>query len=703
MKKILILCCLFIISSLPVYSQEIPSGGESVVVANAALKMTLSGSAYARKKNVAISDMPFTEAVEVETFQEPAQSWDTQLSLSTIAAIEKDDVLLAIFYARGVQATLETGEIQSELIFERSSDPWTKSVTYPILVGGEWQLFYVPFICAEDYAAGESSIKFRCGYAPQIFQLGGLQVINYKKNLAIDSLPRTTINYAGRESDAPWRAQADQMIDQYRKADIQVHVKDAAGQPVQNATILLKMQKHAYKFGSAVDANTLSRVDWTGGIYTETILTYFNRVVMENDLKWSRWEQESQRRVTLSALNYLISNGIEIRGHCLVWPSWERMPDDLEQHKDDPEYLRTRVMEHIEEEVSEVKECVVDWDVINEPYWNHDLMDILGDEVMVDWFNQARYYNADAKLYLNDNNIISASGLDRQHQQHFYDTVEFLQSHNAPIQGIGTQCHFGDNVTPPERIWTILDKLAGYGLEIQATEFDVSTDDTELQTDYTRDFMTAYFAHPATVGILMWGFWAGQHWKPNAALWDDNWQLRPHGKAWVDLVTKTWWTNETLKSDNEGAANLRGFLGEYLLEIQYGAQTLSATFSHQKGGTEITATGDTIKVNHQLTNVQIEKTTKIDGFRLMPNFPNPFNATTTIRYSVPQTNPVSIRIFNNRGQLVRVLVNKAHQPGEYQTKWDGATQNGQQVSSGLYFCKMTTGEFLQIQKMVLMK
>lgn len=62
------------------------------------------------------------------------------------------------------------------------------------------------------------------------------------------------------------------------------------------------------------------------------------------------------------------------------------------------------------------------------------------------------------------------------------------------------------------------------------------SDDERLQADYLRDVMTMAFSHPAMQAIVMWGFWEGRHWKPDAALYRKDWSTKPAGKVWEELV-----------------------------------------------------------------------------------------------------------------------------------------------------------------------
>ncbi len=88
---------------------------------------------------------------------------------------------------------------------------------------------------------------------------------------------------------------------------------------------------------------------------------------------------------------------------------------------------------------------------------------------------------------------------------------------------------------------------------------------------------------------------------------------------------------------------------------------------------------------------------------LQGNFPNPFNSATTIRYSLKEATPITIAIYNLKGQLVKALVNETKASGNFTATWTGRDHNNQAVSSGVYFCKMRAGTYSSTKKMILMK
>ncbi len=570
----------------------LPPGGTPVVGADA-LRI-VSGAADGKLEKVAVASdtatgqVPGGEVLRLTTLRKPANAWEVQAGAPTAAPVKKGDVLLARFYVRAVKGQAETGEARTQFIFEKNGPPHNKSAALDIPVPREWKRIHVPFVADADYAAGEALVALRMGYGEQVFDVAGFELLNFGKMVTLRDLPRTRSEYLGMAPDAAWRKEAEARIEKIRKGDLVVEVRDRAGKIVPSATVSVEMTRHAFPFGSAVVADMLLREGPDADKYRAFIKENFNQVVLENDLKWRQYEENPER--ARKGVAWLREQGITVRGHTLVWPSWRRLPMDLPGLKEDKAALSKRIDDHIRQEVTDMRGKVVDWDVVNEPFANHDLMDILGRDAMVHWFKLARQYDPGAVLYLNDYPPLNGAAKTNEHLNHFYETAEFLKKSGAPIGGIGFQGHFGSGVIPPENVLSGLDRFAKLGLPIAITEFDINTTDEEMQAAYTRDFLTAAFSHPSVSSILMWGFWEGRHWLPDAALITRDWRVKPNGKAWLDLVKGTWWTRAEGRTAADGRFKTRGFYGDYTITVRAGGVTTTVPAKLVKNGKPIVVT-----------------------------------------------------------------------------------------------------------------
>lgn len=114
--------------------------------------------------------------------------------------------------------------------------------------------------------------------------------------------------------------------------------------------------------------------------------------------------------------------------------------------------------------------------------------------------------------------------------------------------------------------------------------------------------------------------------------------------------------------------------------------------------------------NSNLTDIGTGISTKkeadiIRAFNLYQNYPNPFNNTTTIKYRLTNFQPknVSVTIYELTGKEVITLVDQQLTTGDYQVRWNGTNQQGKEVSSGVYLCRLSIGQFQKVKKLILLK
>jgi len=155
-------------------------------------------------------------------------------------------------------------------------------------------------------------------------------------------------------------------------------------------------------------------------------------------------------------------------------------------------------------------------------------------------------------------------------------------------------------------------------------------------------------------------------------------------------------------------------------EVRFGAFTVEP---RQKSGTYATVhfrikTGAAAKTELRLVSQRMnqetlpelrlslvnESQTSLEySFRLLPNYPNPFNSGTRIGYQLAQKSFVDLSIYNALGQKICILTHNLQDPGEYRVNWDGTTDNGLPAPSGIYLIKLQAGNFQQTRKITLLR
>ncbi len=277
-------------------------------------------------------------------------------------------------------------------------------------------------------------------------------------------------------------------------------------------------------------------------------------------------------------LEWCIQEQLPVRGHCLVWPRFRRIPKHLESLRGNPDKLRETIEQHVREFVSMYDEPLIEWDVLNEPFTEHEFMDLLGPEVVCDWFRIAKETNPRLKRYINDFGVLTRPS--QKHQQFYYDYIQNLLATGAAVQGIGFQGHIPEafDPTPPVQLLQTMDRFSALGLPLQVTEFDFETTDLDLQARYTSDFLIAVFSHPAMTGLVTWSpyeYRKGQGSKPDAAFFDYKRREKPNGHVWHSLVNQDWRTETNTITAENGRADFRGFKGSYNIEVLVGTSRVS--------------------------------------------------------------------------------------------------------------------------------
>ena len=519
----------------------------------------------------AVASQPFSKAWQINTFNRPAAKAEYGMIAKINTPLKKGDVLWISFKARSLQSKRETGESFVEMRFDQLVDgkyKWPSHLERGVSIASGWAETSVPFVMLKDAQPDEVRLVFKFDTYPQQFEIGPVTFINYGPNVKLSSLPRSVVRYGGDEANAAWRKAAAERIDKYRKGNLAINVVDDKGKPLQGAQISIHQTRNAFNWGTATNSQLLLEDSKSAQQYRDTLTKYFNQVVFENEVKSKNWYKFDSAQ-TAKGVAWLKGRNISIRGHVMVWPSWQHAGPVIEKYKNDTAGLRRALLKFIGEQTSTMKGWFTEWDVLNEPFAHDVFLDLLGRQEMVKWFEAARANTPGVKLFLNDYTMFHGEG-PNSGSEAFYQNIKFLQANHAPIDAIGEQAHIGGTPPPIEKVLERLDYFAQLNLPIQISEFDINSNDDEFKARYLGDFMTAVYSHPSTIGFVQWGFWEGSHWFPVAALWDKNWSLRTHGKVFTQLVNNTWKTNATGTADKNGSYQLRGFTGEYEVTVKKG-------------------------------------------------------------------------------------------------------------------------------------
>jgi len=139
--------------------------------------------------------------------------------------------------------------------------------------------------------------------------------------------------------------------------------------------------------------------------------------------------------------------------------------------------------------------------------------------------------------------------------------------------------------------------------------------------------------------------------------------------------------------------------------LSYGQQKDDVSYGRYPNGSgifEYLSASTPAAVNSVPTSIPAKKEIP-DDFRLYQNYPNPFNPETTIKYVITKISKVKLEIYNISGQKIKTLVNEIKFPGYSEIIWDGTSDSGAKVSSGIYYYKLRVGDFIQVKKMAYIK
>ncbi len=519
-----------------------------------------------------IVGMPFEQCLTLDIKQPGANLYAINMVFKEANQWKAGDAGIVAFYCRTLNTENRFGASSLMLQYKPDYSDWRGHLQTDLFITPEWKLVMLPFeVEIESADTPESVLQFFFGGVdPHKIQMADLHVFNYGTSFSKSQLPRSESYYPGMEPDAPWRKAAKKRIEQHRKANLELTIKNAEGNPVSGAKIHTRLTRHQFGFGAAIRTPLLVSPDIPAEErqkYSDILTRSCSKITPTNAMKWRLYDGFKQYMPAV--IDWCEEFDMTLRGHLFIWPGFERLPDDYDLYKKDPEAFRKDLTDHITEFANLYPDAFSEWDVMNEPYTETDFMDLLGKDVVVEWFKTARKANPGYLNYINDYGILSDN--NTEHQNIYYDWIQYLLDHDAPLDGIGFQGHYR-TAMPPEMILDRIDRYAQFGKKMQITEFDFDHTDPNLQARFFEDFMILIYSHPQMSALINW-IYLEDDFRPTAALYRKDFSPTAMGKVWERLLTDDWHTEETLISDTDGSIKLRGFKGIYQIAIEHDGKT----------------------------------------------------------------------------------------------------------------------------------
>lgn len=413
---------------------------------------------------------------------------------------------------------------------------------------------------------------------------------------------------AAPAEDGLW-AGADARIEKHRKADATVMVL-AGGKPVPGAEVTIEQTRHAFLFGSNIFCWGTDEDRLRPGMDPKLQAAYRKRFAdllnyATLPFYWARYEPEQGRprhEYTESAARWCQEQGIITKGHPLAWndadPGW--LPND-------PDAVFRLQLGRIDDCVKRFAGLIDRWDVVNEAtHFDRDEFAKRAPKITAAWakagqleftrqcFVAARKANPKATLLVNDYRV------DPPYEK----VIEGLKDAEgkAIYDAIGIQSHQHAGTWTNARIWEVCERYSRFGVPLHFTETTIlsgeqgwprpagqwpSTPEGEArQAKEVVRFYTMLFSHPAVEAITWWDLADLHAWQgAPAGLVRKDMTPKPAYEELMKLVKGKWWTRAELKTGEDGAAGLRGFLGDYKVTVRVsGKPAGEKTFTLQKTG-----------------------------------------------------------------------------------------------------------------------
>lgn len=379
-----------------------------------------------------------------------------------------------------------------------------------------------------------------------------------------------------------------QAIRDARERIKKVRMKDVAffvlkdGAPVEDAKVSVQMKNHQFLFGAVCYQYGKYPSEEMNALFTREFTKLFNYTMVPFHWNWYEPKRhEYNEPYTGNLLKWAEENNLKRKLHALVWheccPDWAQGKDVQKLYEERISYLMKRYGERF------------------------DFIDVVNETTVIDrfdnpvsrWIKEAgpvkttqfatklvRTYKPDAKLLYGDWNV---------HVEAYYDHLKALRDNDVDIDILGMQSHMHRDLWTQEETLRVMDRAAEFGWPIHFPEcsvcsgtpigemqygagainqFNETEEDLYFQADFTKDFYTLVFSHPA-VEALSWFDFTDHRWlNAPAGVVTDDLAPKPVYHTLYDLIHKQWHTDAQGITDAQGMFRSRLFFGNYDIIVE---------------------------------------------------------------------------------------------------------------------------------------
>ncbi len=401
-------------------------------------------------------------------------------------------------------------------------------------------------------------------------------------------------------------------IEQNRKGDFTIRLKDSEGNPLRNVSVKVNQKSHEFKFGAHIFMLDEFEKAEDNAKFREIFKEYFNLATvpfywdtLEPEKDKPRYDKDSvkvyRRPAPDLCMEYCEENGIDAKLHCLVYdkftPEW--LP------KDNMEEMERFYEKRFKEISDRYAGRMFEFEVINETLISHPwntATDIMKKPDLNEWaFGLAEKYFPNETLVINEGGQ-NTDVADRGIWSGYYLEIENAIMKGCRIDKIGMQHHLFTACTAktpeeheraikteylrfadPEVSFKFLDTLGRFGLPLELTEVTIPTlgegeEYEELQAEILKGLYSVWFSHPNVETIVYWNQIDGHcynagpesNWNENrcrGGLFHNDLTPKKAALALNKLINEEWHTEETLITDENGYISFRGFFGDYELDV----------------------------------------------------------------------------------------------------------------------------------------